>query len=112
MSSISFGSRPTTKGLRYCLIAVTTASGRWVKVAQPSPWSPGSLVSTLTTTSMIPSGAVQITLTSVIRNGGSPPVGSQGGGSNASTDGRVGRSVMVDLLGRTVYGLTGAGYHA
>src|SRR5437588_8964466 len=69
MSSISSGSRPTRKGSRYCSTAVTTASGRCVNVAQPSPYRPGSLVSTLTTTSRIPSGAVQIALTRVIRRG-------------------------------------------
>src|SRR5215831_15628248 len=63
---MSSGSRPTTNGLRYCSTAVTTASGRWVKVAHPRPYSPGSFVSTLTTTSRIRLGAVQIALTSVI----------------------------------------------
>src|SRR5712692_723320 len=66
MSSMSSGSRPTTNGFKYSSTAVTTASGRWVNVAHPTPYSPGSLVSTLTTTSRIPFGAVQIVLTSVI----------------------------------------------
>src|SRR5438105_348024 len=60
------GSFPITKGLRYCSMAATTAWGRWVNVAQPTPYRPGSLVITLTTTSRIRLGAVQITLTSVI----------------------------------------------
>ena len=47
-------------------MAVTTASGRWVNVAQPRPYRPGSLVSTLTTTRRIPSGAVQIARTAVM----------------------------------------------
>src|SRR6266699_3145117 len=68
MSSMSSGSRPSRNGSRYCSTAVTTVSGRWVKVAQPSPYRPGSLVSTLTTTSRMPSGAVQMALTRVIRN--------------------------------------------
>ena len=34
MSSMSFGSRPIRNGFRYCSTAVTTASGRWVKVAE------------------------------------------------------------------------------
>src|SRR5262245_18922886 len=80
MSSMSLGSRPITNGLRYCSTAVTTASGRWVKVAQPRPYRPGSLVSTLTTTSRMPSGAVHIVLTLVILRAGSPPDGSQAGG--------------------------------
>src|SRR4051794_27944195 len=80
MSSMSLGSRPITNGLRYCSTAVTTASGRWVKVAQPRPYRPGSLVSTLTTTSRMPSGAVQIVLTLVILRAGMPPDGSQAGG--------------------------------
>src|SRR5215207_8410916 len=80
MSSMSFGSRPMTNGFRYCSTAVTTASGRWVKVAQPRPYRPGSLVSTLTTTRRMPSGAVQIVLTLVILSAFSPPDGSQAGG--------------------------------
>src|SRR5215213_3606698 len=80
MSSMSFGSRPTTNGLRYCSTAVTTASGRWVNVAQPRPYRPGSLVSTFTTTRRMPSGAVQIVLTLVILSAFSPPDGSQAGG--------------------------------
>src|SRR5919199_3640738 len=48
-------------------MALTTASGRWVKVAQPRPYRPGSLVSTLTTTRRMPSGAVQMALTRVMR---------------------------------------------
>src|SRR6188474_2332662 len=80
MSSMSLGSRPMTNGLRYCSTAVTTASGRWVNVAQPRPYRPGSLVSTFTTTRRMPSGAVQIVLTLVILSAFSPPDGSQAGG--------------------------------
>ena len=54
-------------------IAVFTTRGRWVNVAQPRPWSPGSVVSTFTTTVLIPSGAVRKTRTSRIRMASSPP---------------------------------------
>src|SRR5687767_6301671 len=80
MSSMSLGSRPITNGFRYSSTAVTTASGRWVNVAHPRPYRPGSLVSTLTMTRRIPSGAVQIVLTLVILSAGMPPDGSQAGG--------------------------------
>ena len=53
-------------------MAVATASGRWVKVAQPRPYSPGSLVITLTTTRRMPSGAVRMTWTSRMRGMGEP----------------------------------------
>jgi hypothetical protein len=86
MSSMSFGSRPSKNGLRYCSIAVTTVSGRWVKVAQPRPYSPGSLVSTFTTTRRMPSGAVQIARTSAILSAGIPPDGSQAGRTAGSID--------------------------
>src|SRR3979411_1965804 len=69
MSSISLGSRPTRNGSRYSWTAVTTVSGRWVNVAQPSPYRPGSLVSTLTMTRRMPSGAVHIGRTRVMRSG-------------------------------------------
>src|SRR5262245_23245449 len=62
-------------GLRYLSTAVSTARARWVKVAQPSPYNPGSLVSTLTTTSRIPAGAVRIVFTSVILSGASLSAG-------------------------------------
>src|SRR4051794_22009442 len=84
---MSFGSRPIRKGFRYSSTAVTTANGRCVKVAQPIPYNPGSLVSTFTTTRRMPSGAVQIAFTLVIRNAGIPPVGSQAGGMVGSADG-------------------------
>ena len=72
-------------------MAATTASGRCVKVAQPSPYNPGSFVSILTTTRRIPSGAVQITRTSRILIG---ELVSQAGG-------RIGAGVFstdIDLL--------------
>jgi hypothetical protein len=53
-------------GLRYLSTAVSTARARWVNVAHPRPYSPGSLVTTLTTTSRMPAGAVTKVLTSVI----------------------------------------------
>ena len=43
-----------------------------MNVAQPNPYSPGSLVSTLTTTSRILAGEVRKVLMSVIRSGGVP----------------------------------------
>ena len=48
---------------------MATTRARWVNVAQPSPYKPGSLVITLTTTRRIPAGAVRIVLTSVIFSG-------------------------------------------
>src|ERR1051325_5215066 len=67
MSSIRCGSIPMTYGLRNSSTAVTTAAARCVNVAQPQPYRPGSLVSTLTTTSCCrPCGAVLTTLTLVI----------------------------------------------
>ena len=84
MSSIWAGSLPTRNGRRYLSTAVSTARARCVKVAQPRPYRPGSLVCTLTTTSRMPAGAVRTALTSVILRGASlaaaggaarPPVG-------------------------------------
>src|SRR5205823_3781962 len=75
-----------------CSTAVTTASGRWVKVAQPRPYRPGSLVSTFTTTRRMPSGAVQIVLTLVILRAGRPPDGSQAGGMAGWIESGVGVS--------------------
>src|SRR5579883_2160194 len=69
MSSICSGSLPRRNGLRYLSTAVSTTRGRCVKVAQPSPYSPGSLVITLTTTRRIFAGAVRIVLISVIFSG-------------------------------------------
>src|SRR5262245_44024620 len=83
MSSIWSGSLPTRNGLRYLSTAVSTARARWVKVAQPSPYSPGSLVSTLTTTRRIFAGAVRNVLTSVILSGVSL---SPGGGAAFADD--------------------------
>ena len=50
----------------YSSTDVATAAHRWVKVAQPNPYNPGSLVSTLTTTKSMPRGAVKIVLISRI----------------------------------------------
>src|SRR5215216_495398 len=69
MSSISSGFRPIRNGFRYFSTAVWTAYARWVNVAQPRPYRPGSLVVTLTTTSRIRLGAVRIALTSLIFKG-------------------------------------------
>ena len=79
MSSISSGSLPIRNGLRYLSTAVSTARARWVKVAQPRPYRPGSLVSTLTTTSRMPAGAVRMVLTSVIFSGAACRGGRVGG---------------------------------
>jgi len=59
-------------GLRYSLIAVCTTSARWVKVAQPQPTRPGSVVSTFTTTRRIRFGAVRMVLMSRIFTGAVP----------------------------------------
>jgi hypothetical protein len=56
----------------YLLMAVTTTSALWVKVAQPNPYKPGSDVSTLTTTRFKPSGAVVIAFMLLIFKGGKP----------------------------------------
>src|SRR5258706_7503230 len=100
ISSISLGSRPITNGFRYCSTAVTTASGRWVKVAHPRPYRPGSLVSTFTTTRRMPSGAVQIVLTLVILSAGMPPDGSQAGGMAGWIESGVGVSGMGSVPSR------------
>src|SRR5262245_2195682 len=71
VSSIRAGSLPIRNGSRNLLMAVSTTRARCVKVAQPSPYSPGSLVSTFTTTSRMLAGAVRMTLTSVIFSGSS-----------------------------------------
>jgi hypothetical protein len=68
MSSILAGSLPTKNGFKYRSTAVWTTRARWVKVAQPNPYSPAWLVNTFTTTSLMPAGAVRIVLTSVIFN--------------------------------------------
>src|SRR5207244_2744224 len=65
-SSTSSGFLPRRKGLRYLSTAVSTARARCVNVAQPRPYSPGSFVTTLTTTSRMSAGAVRIVLMSVI----------------------------------------------
>src|SRR5690349_3571649 len=100
MSSIFWGSMPITKGRQNSSTAVTTAAARWVNVAQPSPYSPGSLVSTLTTISCWrPWGAVLMTLTFVICRGMASP---KAGWSGAVYPGRsppASRRERVDLLG-------------
>ena len=63
ISSMSLTQRPTKRGFIYSSTAVATAAQRWVKVAQPRPYSPGSLVSTFTTTRSMPRGAVKIVFT-------------------------------------------------
>ena len=50
-------------------MAVTTAWKRWVKVAQPRPYSPGSEVMILTMTSREPAGWVTMTSTSLMVTG-------------------------------------------
>ena len=47
-------------GLAQPSMAVTTVRDRCVNVAQPSPYSPGSSVSTFTTMSRLPAGWVRI----------------------------------------------------
>ena len=71
MSSILSTSLPTQNSFMYPLMAATTATARCVKVAQPKPYNPGSVVSTFTTTRLIPSGAVAIAFTFLIFTGGS-----------------------------------------
>src|SRR5262245_56208276 len=53
-------------------MAAATAIGRSPCVAQPIPSSPGSFVSTFTTTTCSPPGWVRIVFTSVIFSGGRP----------------------------------------
>src|SRR6266851_8096102 len=66
-------SRPRQNGSRYSSTAVLTGSGRWLNVAQPKPYKPGSLVSTFTTTNRIfGCGAVRIARTLVIFSGPRP----------------------------------------
>src|SRR5579884_3172282 len=84
MSSICSGSLPIRNGLRYLSTAVSTTRGRCVKVAQPSPYRPGSLVVTLTTTRRIRAGAVRMVLMSVIFSGVSFLSGIAGGGGTAA----------------------------
>ena len=66
MSSISETRRPSRKGDRYSSTATQTGVGRCVNVAQPTPVSPGTEVSTLTTTSRVPYGAVLMDRMAVI----------------------------------------------
>jgi hypothetical protein len=74
MSSISSTLRPVRNGRRYSSTAVFTTSARWVKVAQPQPTRPGSVVSIFTITRRMPLGAVRIVLTSRILTGAMPLV--------------------------------------
>src|SRR5499426_1270616 len=71
-SSISSTLRPIRKGFRYFSTAVWTTKARWVNVAHPQPCRPGSVVSTLTMTRRMRSGAVRIVLMSLILTGASP----------------------------------------
>src|SRR5579863_37025 len=71
-SSMRVASFPIKNGLRYLSTAVSTARARCVKVAQPSPYNPGSFVCTLTTISRMLAGAVRNVFTSVMRRGGVP----------------------------------------
>ncbi len=64
---MSPGYRPISSRARCSSTNVCTAFHRCVKVAQPSPYSPGSVVSIFTTTSGMPCGAVTIALTARIR---------------------------------------------
>ena len=50
-------------------MATITVAARWVKVAQPNPYKPGSEVSTFTTIRLEPCGAVAMALTLVILTG-------------------------------------------
>lgn len=68
MSSIRCGSFPIRKGRKYSSTTTLTAKGLCVNVAHPSPYRPGSDVSTLTTTRSMPAGAVKMALTPVIRS--------------------------------------------
>lgn len=92
---MSWTERPMTWGRRYSSMAVATASGRWVKVAHPSPKRSGSSVSTFTTTSRVPSGAVRITRTSRMRGLLRSSL-CHGGGSNRA--GEFGISVVSGML--------------
>lgn len=58
-------------------MAEITGRARCLNVAQPRPYNPGSLVSTLTTINSIPLGQVAIAFTLVIFNGGNPRVAAE-----------------------------------
>src|SRR5258708_1822111 len=66
-SSLLAALRPGSSGSRYSSTAEATTVARCVNVAQPSPYSPATSVSTLTTTSAMPSGAVRMDFTRVMR---------------------------------------------
>lgn len=74
MSSISLTRRPMRNGARYSSTAAHTSVGRWVNVAQPTPVSPGTDVSTFTTTNLVPYGAVLIERMAVIVGTPSTPL--------------------------------------
>lgn len=74
MSSISLTLRPMRNGARYSSTAAHTSVGRWVNVAQPTPVSPGTDVSTFTTTNLVPYGAVLIERMAVIVGTPSTPL--------------------------------------
>src|SRR4051794_13473877 len=76
-------------GRRYWSTAVWTTRARWVKVAQPRPYSPGSLVSTLTTTKRMPAGAVRMVLTAEIFRDGVPALADAGSAAVAGGAERV-----------------------
>src|SRR5262245_8551122 len=92
-SSIRAGSLPTRNGLRYLSTAVSTARARWVNVAHPRPYRPGSLVSTLITTNRMLAGAVNTVLMSVILSGASRGCGS---GAAFAAHGRTRGAAMAD----------------
>ena len=78
MSSISETRRPSRKGDRYSSTATQTGVGRCVNVAQPTPVRPGTEVSTLTTTSRVPYGAVLMERMAVIWGAGGQSAGAAG----------------------------------
>ena len=83
-----------TSGPTCSSTAATTAAYRWVNVAQPRPYRPGSDVSTRTTTSGMPSGAVTSARTAVTRT--CVVIGSGLAGlTAANTLARSGQSVLL-----------------
>src|SRR6185437_238706 len=100
MSSICNGSLPIKNGFKYLSTAVSTTRGRCVKVAQPRPYNPASLVITLTTTRRIFAGAVRMVWTSVILRGGSFLSATAGGGAAGGTACGEDPRVFVNSQGR------------
>src|SRR5438094_35019 len=78
-------------------MAVSTTRARCVKVAQPRPYRPGSLVETLTTTRRMPAGAVRMVFTSVIFRGGNFCAAVSCNAANGAQPGRVGRPAAPAL---------------